>query len=232
MSITIVHCSIVLLAAVSPFLLSVKAQSQCSAGDIRLVGGSGPHEGRVEVFVNGKWGTVCDDSWSATANDAIVVCRQLGYTSSGATALSNAHFGQGSDDIVMDDVACSGSESKLTYCSYTSSHNCGHNEDASVQCQQSIIGVCSHTTACTAYRNVIRTISTLTYTACGFLWLSRCSRRVYRTTVVSQSYTSYKSETACCTGYTGDGQSCSPVCSGECINGQCSSSGICTCHKM
>lgn len=40
----------------------------------------------------------------------------------------------------MDDVACSGSESKLTYCSYTSSHNCGHNEDASVQCQQNIVG--------------------------------------------------------------------------------------------
>ena len=59
---------------------------------------------------------------------------------SGAIALSNAHFGQGSDDIVMDDVACSGSESKLTYCSYSSSHNCGHNEDASVQCQQNIVG--------------------------------------------------------------------------------------------
>ena len=59
---------------------------------------------------------------------------------SGAIALSNAHFGQGSDDIVMDDVACSGSESKLTYCSYSSSHNCVHQEDASVQCQQNIVG--------------------------------------------------------------------------------------------
>ena len=53
----------------------------CTHIAVRIVGGSNNREGRVEVCLNGIWGTVCDDNWSQ--EDANIVCRQLGYSNSG-----------------------------------------------------------------------------------------------------------------------------------------------------
>ena len=50
----------------------------------------------------------------------------------GASAICCAHFGQGSGSILMDDVACSGSEETLISCSSVTYHDCQHREDASV----------------------------------------------------------------------------------------------------
>ena len=50
-------------------------------GAIRLSGGQTTSSGRVEVFNGTTWGTVCDDFWSR--NDAIVACRQLGFSTVG-----------------------------------------------------------------------------------------------------------------------------------------------------
>ena len=107
-------------------------------GDVRLVDGKVPSEGRVEVYYNGCWGTVCDDFWSL--NDAHVVCRQLGYPRA-LQALQMASHGQGTGAIVLDDLLCSGTEENLLQCaSFTpaGTHNCQHSEDASVVCERSI----------------------------------------------------------------------------------------------
>ena len=46
-------------------------------GSLRLVGGRGPNEGRLEIFYAGQWGTICDDFFSR--DDGDVACRQLGF---------------------------------------------------------------------------------------------------------------------------------------------------------
>ena len=98
-----------------------------------MVGGSSYNEGRVEVYYNGEWGTVCDDGWDDT--DAGVVCRQLGFGSSG-TAIGSADFVQGSGPIWLADVACTGSESTLVNCGHlgVGITNCYRYEEAGVKC--------------------------------------------------------------------------------------------------
>ena len=55
-------------------------------------------------------------------------------TITGAVAFVGAAFGQGSDEIVLDDVNCNGTESSLDKCLSSDSHNCRHSEDAGVRC--------------------------------------------------------------------------------------------------
>ena len=136
----------------------VNASGNCTYGDVRLVGGSNEYEGRVEVCINNQWGTVCDDGWSSV--DASVVCKQLGYATTGSKckywyelelasnshalpfcaggiAYSNARFGAGTGSIYLDDVGCTSSDSQLLECSSRPilMHNCLHSADAGVGCK-------------------------------------------------------------------------------------------------
>ena len=85
----------------------------------------------MEVNYNGEWGTVCDDGWDDT--DAGVVCRQLGFGSSGTAFRS----GQGSGSIWLDRVTCTGNESTIASCGHRGVgiiRSCSHYEDAGVMC--------------------------------------------------------------------------------------------------
>ena len=58
----------------------IATPTECITGEVRLVGRSNL-EGRVEICINGTWGTVCDDEFNNAA--ASVVCRQLGLSGKG-----------------------------------------------------------------------------------------------------------------------------------------------------
>ena len=100
---------------------------------VRLAGRSSHNYGRVEIYHNGQWGTVCDDRWGTA--DATVVCRQLGFYSP-VRAYRSAHYGHGTGPIWLSKLACFGNESNLFECAQlnSSTKNCTHSDDAAVEC--------------------------------------------------------------------------------------------------
>ena len=99
---------------------------------VRLVGGLTDAEGRVEVNYGGTWGTVCNDS-SWDLNDAMVVCRMLGYSS---VLAAHVKYGQGSGNVWMSNLACTGSEHNISECPHLGwgETSCSHSQDAGVTC--------------------------------------------------------------------------------------------------
>lgn len=110
-------------------------ESAIQNGTLRLVNKEGRHnQGRVEIYIQKEWGTVCDDLWNIKA--AAVVCRQLGFLYV-VRASKKAQFGEGKHlRILLDDVQCEGYEDSLLDCKHAEIgiHNCDHHEDAGVIC--------------------------------------------------------------------------------------------------
>ena len=55
-------------------------------GDVRLAGGvAGSSSGRVEMYVDGVWGSVCGGlgRWQSSSHNAATVCRQIGFPTEG-----------------------------------------------------------------------------------------------------------------------------------------------------
>lgn len=88
-------------------------------GSIRIVGGSGPHEGRVEIYFYGYWGGIGTSYWDF--HDTDVVCHQLGYLG-GLTVPDADIFGRSKGFVWLTDVRCSGTEKNLTQCTATRIH--------------------------------------------------------------------------------------------------------------
>ena len=113
------------------------------------MGGNTTLEGRVEVFLLGHWGTVCDYNWDFA--DATVVCRQLGYPRA-VEAPRYAAFGAGSGPSWYYRVHCTGTERNLTECrksTYNFGSACSHSRDAGA--------VCSSKCSCTIIIFIIHT---------------------------------------------------------------------------
>ncbi|XP_071958015.1 neurotrypsin-like [Antedon mediterranea] len=104
--------------------------------DIRL--SESDTEGRVELYMDGNWVTVCDEAWDD--NDAEVACRHFTgrLEQTRAVAVRKALFGEGTGTVGFAGFKCNGSESNLSECTYTKnpdSELCSHQRDAGVDCQ-------------------------------------------------------------------------------------------------
>ncbi|XP_071982587.1 lysyl oxidase homolog 3 isoform X3 [Engystomops pustulosus] len=101
----------------------------------RLAGYPRKHnEGRIEVFYNQEWGTICDDDF--TMENAHILCRHLGFTEATGWTHS-AKYGKGIGRIWLDNVICTGSEKSIEDCKSRGWGNsdCTHEEDAGVVCK-------------------------------------------------------------------------------------------------
>ena len=98
-----------------------------------MVGGRNESEGRVEVYLQGQWGTVCGDHWDI--RHATVVCGQLGYLDA-ISVEKNLKFGLGNGSIHLQNIHCLGNEITLINCSawVIDQSNCDHSKDVGVIC--------------------------------------------------------------------------------------------------
>ena len=114
---------------------------------VRLSDGGAQNQGRVELNVNGLWGTVADPKWNKEDGD--VVCRMLSLPPSSATP-GGGIFGQGTGIVWLSHVDCLGNEDSITDCGnfggwgtaslYSYSE---HEDDAGVICGEPDGKLCS-----------------------------------------------------------------------------------------
>uniref|UniRef100_A0A8I5ZXZ6 Cd5 molecule-like n=1 Tax=Rattus norvegicus TaxID=10116 RepID=A0A8I5ZXZ6_RAT len=112
----------------------VQCENPDNPENVRLVEGLGRCQGRLEVFYQGQWSTVCKAGWNLQASK--VVCRQLGC---GRALLAHRCCNkntQGKGPIWMSKMSCSGREANLQDCPFSPlESNCTHGEDTWMECE-------------------------------------------------------------------------------------------------
>ncbi|XP_052238540.1 scavenger receptor class A member 5-like [Dreissena polymorpha] len=98
---------------------------------IRLVGGNSELEGRVEIRINGVWGTICYNSFDYS--DADVLCRMLHNNLSALDFYMDGRYGEGTGPIFYRDLQCIGTEDNVHNCSSETGETCYHGLDANFQ---------------------------------------------------------------------------------------------------
>ncbi len=142
--------------------VAVQVKDDEKNGALRLVDADGPtaDAGRLEVFHNGEWGTVCDDRFDDRFDDASTsspasvansapafACQLLGYATGelvARDAIANMSIAPASQLIWLDDVRCAAGSThwtgapptQLHHCYHAGwgLHNCTHDEDVHLAC--------------------------------------------------------------------------------------------------
>lgn len=104
--------------------------------EVRLVNGTGPCDGRLQVHYKGQWGAVCHTGWGL--EDATILCRELGC---GEIVKTTSFVGPFDEPILIDNLACRGTEVKLQSCPLTRGGvlSCGDGLYAGVVCNSKIL---------------------------------------------------------------------------------------------
>ena len=103
---------------------------------------SHPYAGRLEVYSDESWGTVCNVGWGM--NEANVACRQMGFVRATHSHWPHRTDGDDTQAIKWYDVKCTGNESLLIECRHVASNEsfatCVHSDDVGIRCTRQAFG--------------------------------------------------------------------------------------------
>ncbi|XP_060553415.1 scavenger receptor cysteine-rich type 1 protein M130-like, partial [Ruditapes philippinarum] len=118
----------------SSYPIFVECKYPHNITDVRLVGGTGQYDGRVEVKINNGWGTVC--GYQIGSYDADTLCKSMGFKLTHYFSYPSV-YGQGTGAIYIGYMGCSATNTHVNQCNYNfppRRRYCSHSDDMSLVC--------------------------------------------------------------------------------------------------